>query len=258
MCEKKLNATAWDNEAMSGNYWTRPVSEGEVSKAKNGDLRIWLTPSKMVKKSWISGTKGKKVLLLASGGGQQSVLLSAYGAHILSIDISKEQIRRDLDTLRRFGLDGEARIGDMCDLRDLEDSSFDYVFIPHSINFISNLDDLYSGVSRVLKEGGHLLFGSANPVLYIFDEKKEKRGKLKVKYTLPFSDEKSKSKKEIRKMIKAKDTFESSHTLSSILSPLFEKGFILVDFYSDESLNETVDSFIHDSFLAFNFAKCRF
>ena len=38
MCEKKLNATAWDNEAMRGNYWTRPVSEEEVSKAKNGDL----------------------------------------------------------------------------------------------------------------------------------------------------------------------------------------------------------------------------
>ena len=83
------------------------------------------------------------------------------------------------------------------------------------------------------------------------------RGKLKVKYTLPFSDERSRGKKEKERMIREKDTFESSHTLSSIMSPLFEKGMVLVDFYSDGSLNETVDSFIHDSFLAFNYVKTR-
>ena len=92
-------------------------------------------------------------------------------------------------------------------------------------------------------------------MLYLFDEKKEERGKLKVKYTIPFSDERSRSRKEVEKMIREKDTFESSHTLSSILSPLFEKGYVLTDFYSDSSLNDLVDSYIHDSFLAFNFLK---
>ena len=159
--------------------------------------------------------------------------------------------------VEKYGLEGRTIVGDMCDLDMFDDSSFDYVFIPHSINFISSLSKLYSEVVRVLKDGGHFLFGCANPVLYIFDEKKEMRGKLKVKYTLPFSDERSRGKKEKERMIREKDTFESSHTLSSIMSPLFEKGMVLVDFYSDESLNETVDSFIHDSFLAFNYVKTR-
>ena len=257
MLEKKLNAAAWDSEADKNNYWTIPVEDDDVQKAKRGELHVRLTPSKFVKESWIKETKGKNVLLLASAGGQQSVLFSAYGASITSLDISPKQIERDEHTLGKYGLKGKTIVGDMCDLSMFSSSSFDYVFIPHSINFISSLKELYSEVARVLKDGGHFLFGTANPVLYIFDEKKEKKGKLKVKYTLPFSDEKSKSRREIEKMIKKKDTFESSHTLSSILTPLFEKGFVLVDFYSDESLNETVDSFIHDSFIAFNFLKSR-
>ena len=257
MLENKLNAEAWDYEAKRGNFWTRPVNDEDVLSARNGKILVRLTPSRFVKESWVKGTKGSKMLLLASAGGQQSVLFSAYGADITSIDISKEQIRRDEETLEKYGLEGRTIVGDMCDLSMFDDSSFDYVFIPHSINFISSLSKLYSEVVRVLKDGGHFFFGCANPVLYIFDEKKEMRGKLKVKYTLPFSDEKSRGKKEKERMIREKDTFESSHTLSSIMSPLFEKGMVLVDFYSDESLNETVDSFIHDSFLAFNYVKTR-
>lgn len=257
MEEAKYNSAAWDEEARKGNYWTLPVNEDEVQKAKNGEPFVRLTPASYVKSSWIEGMKGKDVLLLASAGGQQTVLLSAFGANVLSIDISPEQVRRDNETLRKFALNGSAIVGDMCSLDTVASSSFDYVFIPHSINFISRLDGLYSEVDRVLKKNGHFLFGTANPVLYIFDEKKEEKGKLKVKYTLPFSDERSKSRKEVERMIREKDTFESSHTLDAILSPLFERGYHLIDFYSDYSLNDTVDSFIHDSFLAFNFLKCR-
>ena len=89
----------------------------------------------------------------------------------------------------------------------IESDSIDYVFIPHSLNFISSLDRLYSEVKRVLKRGGHFLFGTANPALYIFDERKMEKGKIKAKYTIPFSDEKSKSEKELRRMMKKGDTF---------------------------------------------------
>ena len=255
MNEAYYNGKAWDEEARKGNYWTLPASDEDVEAAKGGDLKVRLTPKAFVKDSWIKGCKGKRVLLLASGGGQQTVLFAAYGAKVTSIDASSEQIKRDLEGLEKHSLDGLAMVGDMRDLGALEGNSFDFVFIPHSINFISDLSPLYDGMDRTLKKGGHFLFGVANPVLYLFDEKKEERGKLKVKYTLPFSDERSRSRKEVEKMIREKDTFESSHTLSSILSPLFEKGYVLTDFYSDSSLNDLVDSYIHDSFLAFNFLK---
>ena len=34
MEEAKYNSAAWDEEARKGNYWTLPVNEKEVQKAK--------------------------------------------------------------------------------------------------------------------------------------------------------------------------------------------------------------------------------
>ena len=111
MLEKKLNAEAWDYEAKRGNFWTRPVNDEDVLSARNGKILVRLTPSRFVKESWVKGTKGSRMLLLASAGGQQSVLFSAYGADITSIDISKEQIRRDEETLEKYGLEGRTIVG---------------------------------------------------------------------------------------------------------------------------------------------------
>ncbi len=250
----QLNAIAWDEEVRKNNYWTRIVGKKEIERARKGDVRIRITPTRYVPLSWLDGMKGKKVLLLASAGGQQTAILAAYGCTVTSIDISALQIEQDRKALKMYGLEAETVVSDMRDLSSYSDSSFSAVIIPHSLNFIEETESLYSQVSRVLEKGGAFLFGVANPVLYLFDEKKEEKGKLKVKYTIPFSDEKSKSEKEKMRMIRKKDTFEYSHTLSSLLSPLF-RNFILKDFYSDESGNETVDSFIHDSFLAFFFIR---
>lgn len=91
--------------------------------------------------------------------------------------------------------------------------------------------------------------GIANPVLYIFDEKKQEK-KLKVKYTLPYSDLTSLSRKEIEKMIRNADTIEFSHTLDSIIGGLISSGFIIDGFFSDYSGSEPTDSFIRDAYLA--------
>lgn len=253
MDEARLNSMAWDKEARSNNFWSIPASEDEINYARNGNIKVRLTPTAFVPISWISNTRGKRMLLLASSGGQQSVLFSAFGSSVFSIDISPEMVKRDNDTLKKYGLEGKAVVGDMRDLSLIESDSIDYVFIPHSLNFISSLDRLYSEVKRVLKRGGHFLFGTANPALYIFDERKMEKGKIKAKYTIPFSDEKSKSEKELRRMMKKGDTFEYSHSLKSIIEPLFSLGFVMTGFYSDEAGNEVADSYLFDSFLAFNF-----
>ena len=53
--------------------------------------------------------------------------------------------------------------------------------------------------------------------------------------------------------MKKGDTFEYSHSLKSIIEPLFSLGFVMTGFYSDEAGNEVADSYLFDSFLAFNF-----
>jgi ubiquinone/menaquinone biosynthesis C-methylase UbiE len=203
----------------------------------------------------ISNIKGKKILALACGGGQQSIIFSAAGADVTVLDISKSQIENDIKVAKENNLEIKALVGDMQDLSIFEDNSFDMIYNPTSTCFISDVQSTYNECYRVLKVGGTFICSATNPALYLFDEKKELKGKLKIKYTIPYSDLKSLSEKDRNKMVKRHDTFEFSHTWDILLGGLFKAGFILTDMYSDYSGLEIVDSFVHDCYFALNAKK---
>ena len=62
--------------------WGRPISHEVYVNALNGKWNVGLTPTKPVPHSWFGELKGKKVLGLASGGGQQMPIFTALGANI--------------------------------------------------------------------------------------------------------------------------------------------------------------------------------
>lgn len=250
---EKANSRAWDKEEKTGSFWSRMAGEEEIEKAKKGELELRITTSRFIPPSWCEKLRGKVVLNLCGGGGQQTPLLSAFGSRVTSVDISPNQIEEDRRALLKYHLEAETIVGSVLSL-PLEDNAFDAVVNPISLNFVDDIDRAYSEMDRVLKKGGYLMMGIANPVLYIFDEKKQTR-KLSVKYTLPFSATVSLSQKEVRKKVDTCDTLEFSHTLEKIISSLLRKGFVMEDFFSDRALSEPTDSFIYDSFLAFLFRK---
>ena len=249
----RANSRAWDKEEETGSWWSKIVEEDLITKAKEGNLELRVTTERTVPESWSKRLKDKKVLVLCGGGGQQTPLIAAYGADVTSLDISENQIKKDREALSRYSLEAKTIVGDVLSL-PFEEESFDAVVNPISLNFVSNLDKAYSEIDRVLKKGGIFMMGIANPVLYIFDEKKMEK-KLKVKYTLPFSSDRSLSEKEYRKRIVRRDTIEFSHTLESIITPLLRRGFVIEDFFSDRALSEPTDSYISDAFLSFLFVK---
>ena len=255
MDTEQVNSRAWDKEEERGNWWTRIIGKDEIEKAKRGDIALRITTEKAVPSSWTERMKNKDVLVLCGGGGQQTPLLAAYGCRVTSVDISQRQIEQDRKALEMYGLSARTVVGSALSL-PFESSSFDAVVNPISINFIEDINRVYDEVDRVLRSGGYFMMGIANPVLYIFDEKKQRR-KLRVKYTLPFSTTKSLSEKEVERKIEKGDTLEFSHTLENIITPLLRKGFVMEDFFTDSALSEPTDSFIHDSFLAFLFRKSR-
>ena len=57
--------------------WMFPISHEEFVRAANGEEVLTLTPLRKVPFSWYGDCKGKKVLGLAAGGGQQMAVLSA-------------------------------------------------------------------------------------------------------------------------------------------------------------------------------------
>ena len=246
----EMNRLAWDHEAERGNIWTDGCTHEAVMDAKSGKVEIILTPFKNVPASWLGTTAGKKILCLACGGGQQGILLAAAGASVTVLDISPKQIEQEKRIAAREGLQVEALQGDMLDLSRFGDDTFDMIYNPTSTCFVDDILSVYTQCNRIVKDDGYLLTSVTNPVLYMFDEKKEQKGKLSVKYTLPFSDTKSLSKKELEKRLRKYDTIEFSHTLDLLLGGICESGFSITGMYSDSSGCEILDSFVHDCYLA--------
>lgn len=244
------NAKAWDRMVDEHNIWTDGVSDEQIAKAKAGVLDMVLSPFKTVKQSWLGDVRGKNILALAAGGGQQGPLFALAGAHVTVFDASEKQLAQDRHYAKALDLDITLVRGDMRDLSVFDDNSFDLVYNPTSSCYIDNVRAMYAHVFRVLKSGSYFLTSITNPALYLFDEQKALKNKLKIKYTIPYSALTSPKKRQVRRMMKNNKTVEFSHTLDDLLGGITDSGFLITDIYSDGSGFHMMDSFIHDCHLA--------
>ena len=125
---RKHNGAAWDRAVEDRSEWSRPVSSKVIASAKRGEWGIVLTPEEKVPREWFGEIKGKDVLCLASGGGQQAPILAAAGANVTSFDNSAKQLEQDKFVAERDGLEIRLEQGDAADLSRFADSSFDLIF----------------------------------------------------------------------------------------------------------------------------------
>jgi SAM-dependent methyltransferase len=182
------NRAAWDREVGNDNEWTRPVGPDVIARARAGEWSVVLIGYEPVPRDWFPPVlAGASVLCLASGGGQQGPVLAAAGADVTVLDNSPRQLSRDEEVAAREGLAIRTVLGDMRDLSDVPDASFDLVFHPVSNLFCPELPPVWRECFRVLRPGGLLLAGFLNPDLYIFDMAALDRGEFVVRHPLPFS-----------------------------------------------------------------------
>ena len=161
----KANSKAWDWEAEHGSGWARIVDEEQIRKARNGHPEISVTVNKAVPETWLLPLKGKHVLSLGGGGGQQTPTLAAFGCDTESADISRVMIERDNEALRRYDLEAKTHIMDMNDLSAFPESSFDAVISPVSMNFIEDISKVFGEVYRILRPNGTFIFGIAKKTI---------------------------------------------------------------------------------------------
>lgn len=93
--------------------WTVPVSHEKFIVAKNRKIDICLTPLKPVPKNWYLPVKNKKVLGLASGGGQQCQVFVTNSTEVTVFDISSKQLVSDKLVAEREGYNISLIKGDM-------------------------------------------------------------------------------------------------------------------------------------------------
>ena len=230
----KYNQKAWDLEVSKKNEWTQPVSPEKIAQARNGDWDVVLTPLKTVPKDWFpSPLTGKKILGLASAGGQQGPIFSAAGADVTIFDNSPAQLDQDRFVASRENLKIELVQGDMSDLSCFSDESFDLIFHPCSNCFVPDVKPVWKECHRVLKKNGVLLAGFTNPVAFTIDPEVEEKGVLQMKYKIPYSDLTSLNDEERSRYTDKGEPLVFGHTLQDQIGGQLEAGFMLAGLYED-------------------------
>ena len=227
------NSKIWDNRSENNDQWSIPVTSEMIKQAREGKWSIVLTPAKPVPANWFPDRlNGKKILCLASGGGQQGPILAAVGADVTVFDNSRKQLEKDAFVAERDHLQMKTIQGNMQDLSVFEDESFDCIIHPWSNGYIDDVRPVWKECARVLKKGGLLLSGFGNPIEYIFNVGKLEQGILCVENTIPYADMEHMDDPETQTIVE-KDGYIWSHTLEDQIQGQIEAGFAIVGFYED-------------------------
>lgn len=250
------NREFWNKEVESKNIWTRVVSKDVIENAREGNWEIVLTPTKAVPKEWFPKIlTGKKILCLASGGGQQGPILAATGADVTVFDNSPRQLEQDRFVADRDGLLIHTVQGDMRDLSVFEDNYFDFIVHPVSNCFVDNILPVWREAYRVLKKGGTLISGFGNPIQYIFDLKEFNKGNLIVKHKIPYSDIRDLTEQEFKELVvDQNEGICFGHSLTDQIQGQIDAGFIISGFYEDKARGNILDTYI-DTWIAMKAQK---
>ena len=221
-----LNAITIDRWVEEGWEWGTPISHEEYIAARAGKWDVLLTPTKFVPHAWFGDLKGKRVLGLASGGGQQMPVFAALGADCTVLDYSERQLASERMVAQREGYEITIIRADMTKRLPFEDDSFDLIFHPVSNCYVEEVCPIFRECFRVLKSGGILLSGLDNGINYITGE-----DEITIVNTLPFNPLKN---PEHRKLLEDTDCgMQFSHTIEEQIGGQLKAGFILTDLYGD-------------------------
>lgn len=230
-----INAKTIDRWVEEGWEWGIPVDRETCERARKGDWSVLLTPTHPVPREWFGDIRGKRILGLASGGGQQMPLFALAGADCTVLDYSDRQLESERKLSEREGYSIEIVKADMTKPLPFADESFDLIFHPVSNDYVREVEPIFRECFRVLKKGGELLAGLSNELNYAISEDEKS-----LVFKMPFDPLVN---EEQRRFLEAVDCgMQFSHTLEEQLGGQLKAGFILLDLYDD--VND--EGYLHD------------
>jgi SAM-dependent methyltransferase len=246
---RKYNRYAWDRQVDKNNPFTIPVTPEVIAAARQGQFSVLLTETKPVPPAWFPPFQDLDLLGLACGGGQQGPVFAALGARVTIFDNSPAQLERDRMVATREGLEIKTVEGDMRDLSAFKDQSFDLVFHPVSNVFCPQVRPVWREAFRVLRHGGVLLAGFANPIYYMIGTHADEQETLQIKYSIPYSDLTDMDPKDLEICIEEATPLEFGHSLTDLLGGQTDAGFVITAFYEDICPSSPISKY-HPTYIA--------
>ena len=222
----EINAQTIDRWIRDGWEWGVPITHQAYLDALAGNWDVVLTPTKPVPKAWFGDLKGKRVLGLASGGGQQMPIFAALGAVCTVLDYSPAQLESERMVSQREGYDIRIIRADMTKPLPFDDNAFDLIFHPVSNCYVREVRPIFRECFRVLKPGGALLGGYDMGINFLVDEKEER-----IVNSLPFDPITDPAL--MAQLQKNDDGVQFSHTLEDQVGGQLAAGFQITDLYED-------------------------
>ncbi|MBK8022448.1 MAG: class I SAM-dependent methyltransferase [Chloroflexi bacterium] len=227
-----FNRARWDALAAADVEWSRPHLDLDTVTARQG-----IDPYGVM-----GDVQGKRVLCLASGGGQQSAAFAVLGAHVTVLDFSEQQLAKDRVALAHYQVEGALVQGDMRDLSQFEPASFDVVWHAFSINFVADSGVVFDQVQRVIRPGGLYRMQWHNPFSVGVEESDWNGNGYSVKrryqdgevqfdtpnWVITYEDGSTREVEGPR---------EFNHTLSTVINGLCRRGFVLLGFWEELGWN---------------------
>ncbi|MBY8821610.1 class I SAM-dependent methyltransferase [Sphingomonas colocasiae] len=241
------NRAAWDRLAAQDCDWSRPVDAETIAAARRGEWAVHLTPSALPR-DWLGDVAGRRILCLASAGGQQAPVLAAAGADVTVFDLSERQLDQDRMVAARDALPLRTVQGDMRDLSRFDDGVFDIVFHPISNLYVPDVRPVWRECFRVLAEGGRLLSSFYNPVVFVGDRdpRHAEAGFIRPRFPIPYADSRDLDEEVLAAELARGDALVFGHGLADQIGGQIAAGFVIDGFIEDMQPNPR---FLIDTYL---------
>ncbi|MFR8010593.1 MAG: class I SAM-dependent methyltransferase [Clostridia bacterium] len=223
---QKENSKIIDKWCSEGWKYGQLISHEAYQRALEGNWNVCLTPTKFVPHEWFGDLKGKKLLGLASGGGQQIPIFNALGAQCTVLDYSSKQCESEHMVAQRENYHVEIIQADMTQKLPFPDETFDIIFHPVSNSYIEKVEPVFQECYRVLKKNGIFLGGYDIGIDYAFDNRKGK-----IRHPLPFNP--LADPKLYKECVKNNLGIQFSHTIEEQIGGQLRAGFQLTHLYED-------------------------
>ena len=157
------NRASWD--AISAAYQEQRFGE------LYGERLMWSFVSSEDDLHVLDDVRGKRVIVLGCGGGQDCVALARMGAVAVGIDPSPAQIAYARRYAGQHGAPNASFVeGTAEDLTRFDDGSFDLAVSSHALNYVERIDRALAEAHRVLRGGGVLAFAVTHPITVLVSD----------------------------------------------------------------------------------------